>query len=395
MFSSLGGFIVWVHHAFGPFWAFQEGYWSWIANVVSAASFPVMLINSIELCFDVKLSAGAAYFLQVCFVLCCCLPLLLGAKQAGHTMLLLFSVAIFPFIIFSGMALENPGPFGWGVLGQVRESDDTTSNYYETLSESSTSSISVIAWKDLLTIVFWNVCNGFTNVSTFAGEVRNPSTTYPKALSLAVIAIIFTYVIPLSAAAVYNEPIWATWDIGSFTEIARSLGGIHLLVAIFIASTASNAGLITAYVFSCTFQLTGMGEADLINSVFTKRTKQTFAPWVSWLCSIIPISMLMALELDTLLVVTNALSALSQVLLVAAAIRLRVTHPEVPRPYCVPGNVTALVALGTPPVVICGWMIYSVCASDEWVPPILTLALVLLGSLFAAFTIRRKRATST
>jgi len=392
LFSSLGGFIVWVYHAFGPFWAFQEGYWTWISNVVSVASFPVMLLNSIELCFEIKLSSGAAYFVQICFVLCCCLPLLLGAKHAGHTMLLLFSVALLPFIIFSCVAFANPGSFGWGVLGQVRESDNTTANYYETLSESSTSATSGIAWEDLLTVVFWNVCNGFTNVSTFVGEVRNPEATYPKALSLAVLAIVLTYVIPLSAAAVYNEPIWATWDIGSFTEIARSLGGNHLLVAIFIASTASTAGLITASVFSCIYVLTGMGEVGLINPVFTKRTEQTYAPWVSWLCSILPTFILMALELDTLLVVTNALSAMSQVFLVAAAVRLRVTHPDVPRPYRVPGNVAALMAWGTPPIIVCGWMIYSVCASDEWIPPLLTLALVVIGTLIGAFTVRRNNA---
>ena len=32
-FPEDGGHTVLVYHAFGSFWAFQEGYWSWISGV--------------------------------------------------------------------------------------------------------------------------------------------------------------------------------------------------------------------------------------------------------------------------------------------------------------------------------------------------------------------------
>src|SRR3990172_1396226 len=37
-----GGFVVWVERAFGRFWAFQEGWWSWLCSFADNALYPVM-----------------------------------------------------------------------------------------------------------------------------------------------------------------------------------------------------------------------------------------------------------------------------------------------------------------------------------------------------------------
>jgi amino acid transporter len=40
-----GGFVWWVNEAFGPFWAFQEAYWSFVNNLFDLAIYPVMFEN--------------------------------------------------------------------------------------------------------------------------------------------------------------------------------------------------------------------------------------------------------------------------------------------------------------------------------------------------------------
>jgi amino acid transporter len=42
VFPDNGGYSLWVNEAFGPFWAFQESYWSWTSGVVDNATYPVL-----------------------------------------------------------------------------------------------------------------------------------------------------------------------------------------------------------------------------------------------------------------------------------------------------------------------------------------------------------------
>ena len=45
MFPSNGGYSIWVKEAFGPFWGFQESWWSWGSGVVDSALYPVMFFQ--------------------------------------------------------------------------------------------------------------------------------------------------------------------------------------------------------------------------------------------------------------------------------------------------------------------------------------------------------------
>ena len=40
-----GGYYAWVKRALGPFWGFQEGWWSWITSFVDMAIYPVLFAD--------------------------------------------------------------------------------------------------------------------------------------------------------------------------------------------------------------------------------------------------------------------------------------------------------------------------------------------------------------
>src|SRR5262249_10069366 len=40
-----GGYVVWVQRAFGRFWGFQEGWWSWLYSFADIALYPVMFVD--------------------------------------------------------------------------------------------------------------------------------------------------------------------------------------------------------------------------------------------------------------------------------------------------------------------------------------------------------------
>lgn len=45
MIPEAGGYVVWVHRAFGPFWAHQNAMWNLIANAFDNALYPVMFVD--------------------------------------------------------------------------------------------------------------------------------------------------------------------------------------------------------------------------------------------------------------------------------------------------------------------------------------------------------------
>ena len=40
-----GGYVAWVRRAFGPFWGFQVGWWSWINSFVDVAVYPALFAD--------------------------------------------------------------------------------------------------------------------------------------------------------------------------------------------------------------------------------------------------------------------------------------------------------------------------------------------------------------
>src|SRR3990172_12064762 len=40
-----GGYVTWTRRAFGDFWAFQVGWWSWIQSFVDVAAYPPLFLH--------------------------------------------------------------------------------------------------------------------------------------------------------------------------------------------------------------------------------------------------------------------------------------------------------------------------------------------------------------
>lgn len=51
------GYVAWVTAAFGPFWGFQEGLWSWLSGVTDNSLYPVMLAANLKIFFP-ELESG-------------------------------------------------------------------------------------------------------------------------------------------------------------------------------------------------------------------------------------------------------------------------------------------------------------------------------------------------
>ena len=59
-------YVAWVTAAFGPFWGFQEGWWSWLSGVTDNSVYPVLFLTYLD-----AVVPGSAPSLP-CTIICPC-----------------------------------------------------------------------------------------------------------------------------------------------------------------------------------------------------------------------------------------------------------------------------------------------------------------------------------
>jgi amino acid transporter len=68
-FPENSGYVAWVTAAFGPFWGFQEGFWSWLSGVTDNSIYPVMFADNLRI-FVPALNDGWPRWVQECVADC-------------------------------------------------------------------------------------------------------------------------------------------------------------------------------------------------------------------------------------------------------------------------------------------------------------------------------------
>ncbi|CAH0476912.1 unnamed protein product [Peronospora belbahrii] len=228
--------------------------------------------------------------------------------MVGQTLLILGVLIFLPFAVLVAYAIPLIKPRNWFVLRKNRD------------------------WGRLLSSLYWNY-SGFDAAGAYAGEIQSPKTTYPKAMVLTVVMIAFTYIIPFIAISGADMPHYTTWDDGSYSIIAHEIGGTWLCIWVLISSVFGNLGLYVAEMAKDGFQLAGMADSGLAPPYFAQRDPDTGVPRRAILLAFVIIVFMGMFDFDTILGVDNFLSALSSLVEMSAAVRMRFSHPEIERPY--------------------------------------------------------------
>ncbi|CAK4071633.1 unnamed protein product [Aphanomyces euteiches] len=316
-FPTDSSFCTWVGLAFGRPMGFHVGFWSWVGGVIDNAIYPCLIVDSIYsisvgnfLSDDgpTNLGFGIKFASRVVIAILFMLPTLFSIKIVGRTMLVLAIVVALPFLVMVFVAIPQINPSHWLVVNENRN------------------------WVNLISVLYWNY-SGFDAAGAYAGEIVDPKRTYPRAMVLTVVMIALTYIIPFFAISGVDKPHYTTWVDGSYTSIALGIGGTWLCVWVVISNLFGNLGLYVAEMTKDGFQLAGMADSGLAPSFFSVRDHATGTPRRSIFLSFTIIVFMCLFDFDTILGVDNFLSALSSVVEIVAAVRLRYTHPEIDRPY--------------------------------------------------------------
>ncbi|GMY16100.1 probable polyamine transporter At3g13620 [Fagus crenata] len=351
-FPGNGGFVIWAHRAFGPFWGSLMGSWKFFSGVINLASYPVLCIDYLKLVLPI-FSTGLPRYLAI-FVLTLVLSFVnyTGLTIVGYTAVTLGVVSLLPFIVMSLVAIPKIEPSRWISLGEKGVEKD---------------------WTLFFNTLFWNL-NFWDNASTLAGEVEQPQKTYPKALFSAGLLTCLAYLIPLLAATGAIPLHQEDWVDGYFAEAAEMIAGKWLKVWIEIGACLSVIGLYEAQLSSCAYQLLGMANLGLLPQSFEARSTWFNTPWVGILLSTMIALAVSYMSFVDIISSVNFLYSLGMLLEFASFIWLRRKLPTVKRPYKVPMGLPGLVVMCLIPS---GFLVYVMAVATKTVylvSALLTLA---------------------
>jgi len=316
-----GGYYAWVRRALGPFWGFQEAWLSLAASVFDMAIYPTLFVLYVSHFFPAVRGAGREFALGAAMIALCTAWNLRGARSVGDSSVALGVVLLAPFAVLAAIAAFHPGAAPAGLSARP-------------------------ALLEGILIAMWNYM-GWDNASTVAGEVERPQRSYPRAILVAVLLTVASYVLPVVAAA------WAgidpsRWTTGSWTEVGAALGGKALAAAVVVGGAICGIGMFNALLLSYSRVPAVLAEDGFLPRVFARRNSATGAPTVSILACAVCWTAALTLGFDRLIELDVLLYGGSLMLEFVALTALRRREPALARPYRIPGGIagTVLIAIG-------------------------------------------------
>jgi amino acid transporter len=160
--------------------------------------------------------------------------------------------------------------------------------------------------------------------------------------------------------ATYLLPVAAVWfagiapdqfSTGAWVDAAQNLVGYPLALALTLVASLDSLGNFNALTLSYTRLPYAMACDGLLPKVLMRKLPNG-VPWVALLLCALGWSLALGLKFDRLITVDISLWGLSVVLEFVALVKLRVTEPDLHRPFRVPGPTWVAVALGIGPAVL-------------------------------------------
>jgi amino acid transporter len=351
-FPDDGGFPVAVKNAFGQFWGVQVGYWSWVGNIMSMAIYPSILLDLFSTHGPLEIvSPTAKYFAKAAIAIVLSGPSLLGTQLVSRTMITLFAIVLICASVYVAWAYARVDSFA--ELSMVHRTETT---YNETKGVVESSGSVDIDWLALLNKLFWNY-DGIQMGSVFGGQVLIPARVYPRAISTTIVLTVLVYLLPLPATIGNPFIDWTQFSDGSYGAVAVSIGGDFLRGLMIVVNFATTIGMFVSSMFCGSTEIAGMAQSGMLHKSLGRRNARFTSPHNAVVLTMVLTFVLLALDTDFLIPVTNSFACLVASTIFAAGVQLRRKFPHFPRPATVPGGAGVLAVIAIIPFVTCATII--------------------------------------
>jgi amino acid transporter len=370
MLPEEGGYYRWVQRAFGPFWAFQNGWLTWMYSLVDMAIYPKLFVTYLAW-FMPGLGPNVVWGVGLVVIWGATVLNLMGAGRVGRSSVLAGAFIIGGFLVLSVVSVMHATHVPWRPF--VAPGRDGMGGLAVGLS-----------------IALWNYI-GWDNASTVQGEVRDASRSYPRALAIALPLVAAGYLIPLVTALSATD--WTTWSEGSWPAIALAASGGRigpmLAAWIALAGMVSAIALFNALLLSYS-RIPFVMATDGLLPAALGRTDARGTPRNAVLFAAVGYSLFMLLPFSGLVVADVLLYSLALMLEFGALLRLRRVEPTLRGTFRIPlgtGGVAVLASL--PLAVLLLVMGLSVADGEYGVPALAGAGLAIAAGPLCYYAARR------
>ncbi len=198
-----GGYVAWVRRAFGPFWGFQAGWWSWVNSFVDVAVFPALFADYLGFWWP-GMSTLERWAVVLAFVWILTGLNLAGVRITGWSAAVLGVIVLAPVAVFTAVAAAQARQRPWVPFANEHQG--------------------AVAGLGLgLAAMMWNY-SGWDTPTTCLGETKAPATAFRRAVWVALPLITLVYLLPVGAALSATGD-WAEWKTGYWPLAYRGRGG--------------------------------------------------------------------------------------------------------------------------------------------------------------------------
>jgi amino acid transporter len=202
MLPEEGGYYRWVERAFGRFWAFQNGWLTWLYSLVDMAIYPV-LFNQYLRYFIPGLDARIEWLISLAVIWGATGINLHGSVRVGVVSIVAGALVMLGFLALS-----------------IASAPRITHAPWQPFASEHAYGLGGLAVG--ISIALWNYI-GWDNPSTAQGEVKDASRSYPRALAFALPLVTIGYFVPLLTTLGATD--WTTWTEGGWPQIAAAAAG--------------------------------------------------------------------------------------------------------------------------------------------------------------------------
>jgi amino acid transporter len=326
-----GGYVTWVRRAFGRFWSFQVGWWSWIDSFVDVAVYPALFVEYLKFWYP-GMTSLERWLLAVAFIVVLTALNVLGVRPTGQAAVVMSVISLAPVAALVVVGLTRMSQVPWHPFVGPEQS--------------------LGAGLGLgLAVVMWNY-SGWDTPSTCLGEAKTPEHAFRRALFVALPVITAAYLLPVGAVLASGSSDWTTWQTGALPGLARAMGGPRLGDAVALGAVLSAAGLFLTLLLTNSRLPYVLARDGLMPSGLAAVHPRFGTPWTAVVVSAALYAAFAAFSFKELIVLNVWLYSLSLLVELAAFVWLRLREPSLARPWRVPGGLGTAITVAVVPAAL-------------------------------------------
>ena len=326
-----GGYVVWVQRAFGRFWGFQVGWWSWINSFVDVAVYPALFAEYLS-AWSPGISPPGRWALALAFIWSLTAINLIGVRITGWSAVAMAVISLVPVVVLTVAAAARLDQIPWRPFAAEGGS--------------------VLANLGLgLAVMMWNY-SGWDTPTTMLGETHAPGPSFRRAMWVALPLISLAYVLPI-AAGLSAAGDWQAWETGHWPAVALEVGGPWLAHVVTFGAVVATGGLFLSLLLTNSRLPYALALDGQLPAALARLHPRFGTPWGAVLLSSVCYSLCAFWSFKELIVLNIWLYSISLLLELAAFVALRLREPALPRPWRVGGGAAGMWTVATLPALCC------------------------------------------